>query len=130
MFPDSKIPTQQQRQNPGKMLSYALPEIRGLGNSSKAEQAADLADAFHNLPVYLWSDDFSLVVFREFLQEYQRKYPETGSYDYLAMLDEVMGKKERACEQSPSNKCMNRSAASEFLNIALVLHAAPGYAKR
>ena len=88
------MPTEQQRQMLCKMLFYALLEIRGLGNNGKAEQAADLADAFHNLPVYLWSDDFSFRVFKDFLQEYQQRYPETVGYDYLAMLDEAMGKEE------------------------------------
>ena len=60
-----------------------------LGNEGKAEQAADVADAFHNLPIYLWSEQFSLNVFRGFLEEYQQKYQEAGCYNYLKMLDEI-----------------------------------------
>ena len=72
------------------MLFYALIEIRGLGNNGKGEQAAELADAFHNLPAYLWSDGFSFKVFREYLAEYQNRYPERGdTFDYIKTLDEI-----------------------------------------
>jgi len=52
-FPDSRLLTDQQRQELCKILFKALLEIRKLGNEGKAEQAADVADAFHNLPAYL-----------------------------------------------------------------------------
>jgi hypothetical protein len=84
--------TDEQREKLCNMLFFALLEIRGLGNNGKTQQAADLADAFHNLPVYLWTEDFSFAVFREFLQAYQQRYAETGCYDYLTMLDEVIEK--------------------------------------
>jgi len=72
------------------MLFNALLEIRGLGSEGKAQQAADLADAFHNLPVYLWSGEFSLSIFRHFLEEYQQMYPERRmGFDYVKMLDEI-----------------------------------------
>ena len=88
-LPDAKSLTEQQRQGLCKILFNALLEIRKLGNEGKAEQAADVADAFHNLPAYLWSDKFSLNVFRSFLEEYQRKYLEAGCFDYVKMLDEI-----------------------------------------
>ncbi len=47
-------------------------------------------DAFHNLPVYLWSEKFSLGFFRQFLESYHEKYPDrTEIFDYLAMLDKI-----------------------------------------
>ena len=82
--------TEQERQDLCKMLFDALLEIRALGCEGKAEQAADVADAFHNLPIYLWSDQFSLSLFRRFLEEYQRKYQEDGCYNYVKMLDEMI----------------------------------------
>jgi hypothetical protein len=88
--PDARLLTEQERQELCKMLFNALLEIRGLGNEGKAEQAADVADAFHNLPVYLWSDQFSLSLFRCFLEEYQRKYQAAGCYNYVKMLDEMI----------------------------------------
>jgi hypothetical protein len=87
--PDARLLTERQRQELCKMLFNALLEIRILGWEGKATQAADLADAFHNLPVYLWSDEFSLNIFRQFLEGYQQIYPERGSFDYLKMLDEI-----------------------------------------
>lgn len=62
-----------------------------LGWEGKAEQAADIADAFHNLPIYLWSDQFSLSFFRKFLEAYQQKYQEVECYNYVEMLDEITG---------------------------------------
>ena len=60
--------------------------------NGKATQAADLADAFHNLPVYLWSDKFSVSFFRIFLEEYQEKYREESGFNYLKLLDEIYPK--------------------------------------
>jgi hypothetical protein len=95
------MPTEQQRRMLAKMMSHALLQIRGLGNSGQAKQAADLADAFHNLPVYLWSDDFSFSVFKDFLQAYQRMYPETASYDYLGWELEIDGSRISIPRETP-----------------------------
>jgi hypothetical protein len=88
-LPDARLLTERQRQELCRMLFNALLEIRGLGSEGKAQQAADLADAFHNLPIYLWSDKFSLSLFRSFLESYQQKYQEVGCYNYVKMLDEM-----------------------------------------
>jgi aminoglycoside phosphotransferase len=89
LFSDSKRLTEEQQQKLCRMMFEAFIELRLLGWQGKAEQAADLADAFHNLPAFLWSEDFSFCIFREFLEAYHRKYPERGGFDYLAMLDEI-----------------------------------------
>lgn len=90
MFPDSRMPTEWERQQLCQMLFYALIEMRGLGRFGKDEQVGDLADAFHNLPVYLWSEEFSFSFFRQFLESYHRRYPERSEiFDYLAMLDKI-----------------------------------------
>ena len=90
MFPDSRMPTELERQQLCRMLYHALLEIRRLGTFGKAKQASDLADAFHNLPVYLWSEEFSLAFFRTFLEGYHAKYPEGAeTFDYIAMLDKI-----------------------------------------
>ncbi|MGH9753461.1 MAG: hypothetical protein ACREA2_11815 [Blastocatellia bacterium] len=89
-LPDARLLTEHQRQELCKILFNALLEIRMLGREGKAEQAADIADAFHNLPIYLWSDKFSLSLFRRFLEEYQQKYSERRmGFDYVKMLDEI-----------------------------------------
>lgn len=86
-FPDSQLPTDEQKEKLCHMLFMALLEIRQAGWSGRAQQAADLADAFHDLPIGLWQADFSLDVFRQFLESYRQKYPDSS--DYLAALDEV-----------------------------------------
>jgi aminoglycoside phosphotransferase len=92
-LPDARSLTERERQELCKILFNALLEIRALGNEGKAEQAADVADAFHNLPIFLWSEQFSLNFFRRFLEEYQQKYQEAGRFDYVKMLDEMTKEK-------------------------------------
>ena len=61
--------TNTQRETLCELLHHALVEIRLLAGAGKAAQAADLADAFHNLPKAMWSEEFSLELFRgAFLQ--------------------------------------------------------------
>lgn len=71
------------------ILHLALTEIRQLGYSGKAERAADLADAFHNLPQEIWSENFDFLHFRQgFLFPYYQKWPNKG-FDYLVLLKKV-----------------------------------------
>lgn len=73
------------------MMHHAFVEVRLLGWAGKADQAANLADAFHNLPTDIWKDDFSAQFFRDsFLAPYQKKYPVRSGIDYISMLDEIM----------------------------------------
>jgi RHS repeat-associated protein len=55
---EMRRPSENQIRPMGKMLHWALVEIRGLGTEGKSEQAADLPDAFHSLPAYMFSADF------------------------------------------------------------------------
>ncbi|HEU0176795.1 MAG TPA: hypothetical protein VFV58_21215 [Blastocatellia bacterium] len=87
---DARPLTEQERQELCKILFSALIEIRMFCREGNTEQAADVADAFHNLPIYLWSDKFSLSLFRRFLQEYQQKYQGVECYNYVKMLDEMI----------------------------------------
>ena len=86
---DARSLTEQERQELCKMLFTALVEIRALGREGKAEQAADVAHVFHNLPIYLWSDKFSLNLFRSFLEAYRQKYQGVECFDFVKMLDEI-----------------------------------------
>lgn len=89
MDSDRKPLTDAQRQALVKIIYPALLQIRLLGWAGNSEQAADLADAFHNLPVDIWQDHFDILRFRNvFLASYQRKY--SGGADYMAMVDEVI----------------------------------------
>jgi hypothetical protein len=46
------------------MLYRAFLQIRMMGWAGKAEQAAELADLFHNLPQEMWRDYFSVSFLR------------------------------------------------------------------
>ncbi len=73
------------------MMYFAFLEIRMLTATGKAEQAGDLAHAFHNLPKEMWGDKFSLEEFREeFLIGYQIKYPEQTTRNYVALVDRII----------------------------------------
>lgn len=81
MESDPKKISDAQRKDLCGMMGQAFIEIRFLCRGGKCEQAADLADAFHNLPGGIWSDDFSLEFFYDvYLGEYQRKYPDGRRY--------------------------------------------------
>lgn len=79
------------------MMHKAFEEIRSLAWVGFSEQAGALADAFHNLPIYLFSPNFNWGMTRMFIESYQKKYPRviekdvvTGSYyDYISMLDDI-----------------------------------------
>jgi hypothetical protein len=83
--------SEDQQRKLSEMIYYAFLEIRLLGWAGKAEQAADLADAFHNLPKAMWKDDFNLVEFRDsFLTVYQEKYPDRQGRKYAAMVTKII----------------------------------------
>ena len=89
MHPDSKVLNEEQQKKLCDMLHHALVDIRTLARNH-GEQAADLADVFHNLPQEIWRDYFSISYFRQaFLVPYYRKWPDRRPRDYIALLDEV-----------------------------------------
>ena len=71
----------------GYKAAPALATLQG-----KASQAADLADAFHELPIIMISQDFSWEIFRTYLETYQRKYPRIpdSEFNYLALLEKII----------------------------------------
>lgn len=77
-----------QRKKLSEMLQLALADVRIFSLTGQDEQASDLADAFHTLPLDLWREDFDLWFFREaFIYPYTRKWG--NDPDYLRMLEEV-----------------------------------------
>ena len=83
--------TDEHRKKLCELIHYALVEMRTLGWSGKSQQAADLADAFHNLPRDMWREDFALEFLRDaFLKDYQQKYPEAKVFNYVAAIDEML----------------------------------------
>ena len=90
-YPSDMRITDDQRQKLCELMYWAFLEIRMLGSTGKAEQAADLADAFHNLPREMWKPDFALEEFRTFfLKDYHAKYPEGKVRNYLADVDAII----------------------------------------
>jgi hypothetical protein len=82
--------TDQQRQRLSHLVHEALLRIRILGWHGRSQEAADLADAFHNVPAMLWADSFDLTRFRDVdLASYQSKYPD--SVDWQPIVDEILG---------------------------------------
>ena len=87
------LPTPKQREMLCDMIYHAFVELRLLGWDGHSERAADLADAFHNIPkeMYGWGS-FSWSRFRGMLERYQSKWRGKSTVvlkDYVAMLDEI-----------------------------------------
>ncbi len=87
------LPTPKQREMICDMIHYAFVELRLLGWGDHGKQAADLADAFHNISkeMYGWGG-FSWDTFRGMLGDYQGKWrgkSPVGGRDYVEMLDEI-----------------------------------------
>jgi hypothetical protein len=79
-----------------QMMHHAFLELRVLGWRGQAEQAADLADAFHNLPVVMFSRDFNWSWFKQSLEAYQNRYQ--THLDYVAMLENIMQERDLFAE--------------------------------
>jgi hypothetical protein len=79
-----------QRKKLGELIHNVLVEIRELIRKGKAQQAAELADAFHNLPNDLWDDDLALEQFCDlYLKDYLTKYPRE-IYDFEGLIEQVI----------------------------------------
>lgn len=88
-----KLPTEKQKEMLCEMIAHAFIEIRILGWQNRSLQAADLADAFHNIPkeMYGWGS-FSWHIFEGMLRSYQQKYHQekySGLCDYLLWLQRI-----------------------------------------
>ena len=85
-------PTEQQRRLFCEMMYQAFIEMRGLGFQGKSEQAAALADAFHNLPITMYQPNFDWAMSRRYFESYNRQYPpgpETRTADYIGMHNRI-----------------------------------------
>ena len=90
-----KYLTDEQRKKLCEMMYHAFIDMRLLGWAGKAEQVADLADAFHNLPAGMWRNDFSLQFFRDsFLKVYQEKYRSEKITDYISIANQIIAMKD------------------------------------
>ena len=82
-FDDARMPTEAERQNLSRLMYLAFCDLRALTLDGQAQQAKDLAEAFHNIPLLMHTGDFSFKTFRNFLERYQQKYEGQTRFDYL-----------------------------------------------
>jgi hypothetical protein len=82
-FDDARMPTETERQKLSRMMCLAFVDVRALILDGQPQQAKDLAEAFHNIPLLMHTGDFSFKAFRDFLENYQQKYADKARYNYL-----------------------------------------------
>jgi len=82
-FDDARMPTDVERKSLSRLIYLAFVDIRALVLDGQPQQAEDLAEAFHNIPLLMHTDEFSFKAFRDFLKGYQDKYADKVRYDYL-----------------------------------------------
>ena len=64
-------------------MYVAFCDLRALALDGQTQQAKDLAEAFHNIPLLMHTRDFSFKAFRDLLEIYQRKHEGQLRFDYL-----------------------------------------------
>ena len=73
------------------LMHYAFSDIRMFASQGNAEQASDLADAFHNLPKEMMKETVRLEDFRDmYLKPYHEKYPDSKTFNYIARVNEIL----------------------------------------
>jgi hypothetical protein len=82
-FDDARMTTETERQKLSRLMSLAFVDVRALILDGQPQQAKDLAEAFHNIPLLMHTGDFSFKAFRDFLENYQQKYADKARYNYL-----------------------------------------------
>lgn len=82
-FEDARILTDAERQRLSRLMYVAFCDLRALAREGRAQQAKDLAEAFHNIPLLMHTGDFSFKAFRDFLERYQQKYEGQARFNYL-----------------------------------------------
>ena len=90
-FAESRMPTDTEQKNLARLMYHAFVEVRALILDSQPQQAKDLAEAFHNIPLLMHTRDFSFKAFRDFLGNYQRKYEGQLRFDYLQEWEKLNG---------------------------------------
>ena len=82
-FDDARMPTEVERMHLSRIMYLTFVDMRALLLSNASQQAKDLADAFHNIPLLMHSADFSFSAFRTSLNIYQDKHQGRLRYNYL-----------------------------------------------
>ena len=81
-FGDERMLTEAERKNLTRLMYLAFCDLRGLARDRKMEQAKALAEAFHNIPLLMHTQNFSFRAFRDFLQRYQDNHTK-AQFNYL-----------------------------------------------
>ena len=82
-FDDARMPTEGERKHLSRIMYLAFVDMRALLLDNAPQQAKDLADAFHNIPLLMHSADFSFSAFRTSLDIYQKRHQGHLHIDYL-----------------------------------------------
>ena len=88
-FDDARLPTDEQRKALASLAYKAFLEMRLLGRENKADQVADLAEAFHNLPLLLWRPEFSMKCQQDYFVRYHEKHGVREGFDYRNELENI-----------------------------------------
>lgn len=88
-FEDARMPTDSERQKLSRLMYVAFCDLRALSRDGRTQQARDLAEAFHNIPLLMHTSDFSFGAFRNFLMRYQQKHQGQARFDYLREWDKL-----------------------------------------
>jgi len=82
-FDDARMPTDAERKKLTRLIYLAFVDMRALILHGDPKQAKDLSDVFHNVPLLMYTPDFSFKAFHEFLASYQGRYGGKARIDYL-----------------------------------------------
>jgi len=82
-FEDARVLTEAERHRLARLMYLAFCDLRKLAREGQTEQAKDLAETFHNIPLLMHTNEFSFEAFRDFLERYQHKYEGKLLFDYL-----------------------------------------------
>lgn len=82
-FDDARPLTEVERKNLSRLMYLAFVDLRTLLLNGQPQQAKDLTDAFHNIPLLMHTSNFSFKAFSSFLERYQQKYAGNARFNYL-----------------------------------------------
>ena len=104
------LPTEEQRRQLGELMQEAFVELRQISG----EQAHDLANAFHNLPVEIhgWGT-WSVAGTRARFRYYQGKHKANLGVDYVALFDAIFPESSPQPRDSAAPDAGSRDAAPE-----------------
>jgi len=84
--------TEKQTRLMARLLHRVLIEIGGVGCAGQSSASCGFGGRFPQSTVYMFSENFSWTILRQFVTEYQDQYPppkECGPCDYLTILEGI-----------------------------------------